>query len=234
MLHFAVFGDVHGRIALMMTIARLWEHHGARRLSGVLQVGDMGAFPDHTRLDEATARMARDDADELGFASFCTPTDEGERYLGDGAPPVAFIRGNHEDFDYLAAFDSPSVDVLMTHAGPEADELRDGSHRLSNLARRVAPRAHLFGHHHVAVGPRESPTGGLLVGLDHLEFGRRGELRERSCGILTLDGESTSFVFLDEARDPWLPEVRRDTYRRLLPSRPPHEHQRSPASPGRS
>jgi hypothetical protein len=87
MLHFAVFGDVHGRIALMMTIARLWEHHGARRLSGVLQVGDMGAFPDHTRLDEATARMARDDADELGFASFCTPTDEGERYLGDGAPP---------------------------------------------------------------------------------------------------------------------------------------------------
>src|SRR3954464_9562903 len=105
MLHFAVFGDIHGRIALMITMARLWEQQTGLRLAGILQVGDMGAFPDTARLDDATARMARNDPDELGFASYCVQTEEGERYLGGPSVPVTvFIRGNHEDFDYLAGF----------------------------------------------------------------------------------------------------------------------------------
>ena len=94
----------------MLTMARLWEQHTGLRLAGILQVGDRGALPDHTRLDDATARMARDDPDELGFASYCAPSQEGERYLGGPSVPVtAFIRGNHEDFDYLARFSAPEA-----------------------------------------------------------------------------------------------------------------------------
>ena len=300
MLHFAVFGDIHGRVALMLTLARLWEQHTGLRLSGILQVGDMGAFPDPSRLDDSTARMARDDADELGFASYCVPTEEGERYLGGrGVPVTAFIRGNHEDFEYLARFTEPEavdpwhrlwyvpdgavleleregrvirvagfggisprdeaskggkrsrrstdqvgsrgapdprcfsaedaeraffgeapIDILLTHAGPEHPDLPGGSPRLAALSRRLAPRVHLFGHHHVALGPTEGPGGGLLVGLDHLEFGRRGELREACAGVLTLDGERTSFEVFEPAAHPWLAAVRRDTYRALWPDSP--------------
>jgi len=43
--HFAVFGDIHGRVALMYTLAFLWENESGIKLSGILQVGDMGAFP---------------------------------------------------------------------------------------------------------------------------------------------------------------------------------------------
>jgi hypothetical protein len=300
MLHFAVFGDIHGRVALMITMAKLWEQHTGLRLAGILQVGDMGAFPDHTRLDDATARMARDDPDELGFAAYCAPSEEGERYLGGASVPVtAFIRGNHEDFDYLAQFSAPEavdpwqrlwyvpdgavfeleregrvirvagfggipprdeaprrgkkgrhesahsgsrgesdprcfsvddaalafsgeapIDVLLTHAGPAHPDFPEGSERLAALSRRLAPRVHLFGHHHVALGPTEGPGGGLLVGLDHLEFGRRGELREACAGVLTLDGERTSFDLFEPASHPWLAGVRRDTYRSLLPASP--------------
>ena len=51
---------VHGRVALMMTLARAWQRQTGHRLDAVLQVGDMGAFPDSTRLDCSTARFARD------------------------------------------------------------------------------------------------------------------------------------------------------------------------------
>jgi hypothetical protein len=298
MLHFAVFGDIHGRIALMITMARLWEQQTGLRLAGILQVGDMGAFPDTARLDDATARMARDDDDELGFAKYVVETEEGALYLGGPSVPVTvFIRGNHEDFDYLAGFAEPEavdpwsrlwyvpdgavfeleregrviriagfggipprdeaprrgkkgrhesaqtgsrgepdprcfsiddadmafsgeapIDILLTHAGPEHPEFPDGSARLAALSRRVAPRVHFFGHHHLALGPTDGPGGGLLVGLDHLEFGRRGELREACAGILTLDGESTSFELFEATRHPWLAGVRRDTYRALWPA----------------
>ena len=62
--------------------------------------------------------------------------------------------------------------------------------------------------------------GGLLVGLDQLEFSRRGELREACAGVLTLDGERTSFDLFEPAAQTWLASVRRDTYRSLLPASP--------------
>jgi len=96
MLHFAVFGDIHGRIALMITMARLWEQQTGQRLAGILQVGDMGAFPDTARLDDATARMARDDDDELGFAKYCVETEEGALYLG-GPDYIRTLRGPIRD-----------------------------------------------------------------------------------------------------------------------------------------
>lgn len=108
-LRFAVFGDVHGRVALMLTLARRWQQHTGLRLDGLLQVGDMGAFPDHHRLDASTLRFARDDPDELGFVDFLGPTPDGEALLAPAdSPPIVFCRGNHEDFAYLGAFARPT------------------------------------------------------------------------------------------------------------------------------
>ncbi len=108
-LNFAVFGDIHGRIALMYTLAVLWQQHSKIKLDGLLQVGDMGAFPDSSKLDKATKKHAEKDADELGFQKFYIETPESEFYLQHkDSPCTYFVRGNHEDFDYLGNFIKPS------------------------------------------------------------------------------------------------------------------------------
>jgi hypothetical protein len=100
--HFAVFGDIHGRVALMYTLAFLWEKESGIKLSGILQVGDMGAFPNPFQVDKATQKYAELDSDELEFHKFCTKTPISEFYLArQNTPDTYFIRGNHEDFDYL-------------------------------------------------------------------------------------------------------------------------------------
>ena len=108
-LNFAVFGDIHGRIVLMYTLAILCQQQLGIELDGLLQVGDMGAFPDLSKLDKATKKHAEQDTDELGFQQFCVATPESEFYLQHPqAPPTYFVRGNHEDFDYLGKFTKPS------------------------------------------------------------------------------------------------------------------------------
>jgi predicted phosphohydrolase len=108
-LNFAVFGDIHGRIALMYTLAILWQQQSGIALDGLLQVGDLGAFPDLSKLDKATKKHAEKDADELGFQNFCVATPESKFYLEyQQSPTTYFVRGNHEDFDYLSNFTKPS------------------------------------------------------------------------------------------------------------------------------
>jgi predicted phosphodiesterase len=108
-LNFAVFGDIHGRIALMYTLAILWQQESGIKLDGLLQVGDMGAFPDLSKLDEATKKHAQKDTDELGFQDFYIATPESKFYLEHPqAPTTYFVRGNHEDFEYLGHFTKPS------------------------------------------------------------------------------------------------------------------------------
>lgn len=106
---FAVFGDIHGRISLMLVLARRWEVDSGHTLTGVLQVGDMGAFPDPTRLDAATARHARHDPDELGYSQYRAGCDEGAALLSGSTWPVVWVRGNHEDEDHLRTFASPTA-----------------------------------------------------------------------------------------------------------------------------
>jgi len=109
-LYFAVFGDIHGRIALMYTLANLWQKESKISLSGLLQVGDMGAFPDPNKLDRATIKHAKKDRDELGFSQFCRITPESKLYFdSQPQPKTYFIRGNHEDFDYLSSYVTPTA-----------------------------------------------------------------------------------------------------------------------------
>jgi len=269
----------------MLILSRLWERHTGRTLDGVLQVGDFGAFPDLHRLDDATARFAKHDSDELGFHEYLSGCAEGAALLADCPWSVVWCRGNHEDFDYLAGFRSPTpvdpwgklvfvpdaqveelagvrigalggkeprreergrgrkarkayrkttgrfdprcfterdaatafpaggVDVLLTHAGPRSTESDWGSTELAELAERVRPRVHLFGHHHVTFGPIWGPGDAVLIALDHLEF-RRGQLRPGGWGILELSDDAVAFTWGEEL--PFNSGVTREGYRSLL------------------
>ena len=282
---FAVFGDVHGRITLMLLLSRAWEARTGQRLDGVLQVGDMGAYPDLSRLDDATRRHAARDSDELGFSQYVAGCAEGAALLAEPGWPVLWMRGNHEDFDYLSGFRKPTAvdpwqrliyipdgqqltheglrigamggmaprhqrrgrgrtarkkfrkeqaridprlvprrlinttfvdttpDILLTHAGPECPDLPAGSMLLTSLCRRIRPRVHLFGHHHISLEPRPGPGGSTLIGLDHLEF-RRGRIQKKCWGILEVDEHDIRWTWGD-AFD-WTRELTRQNYRYAL------------------
>lgn len=105
-VHYLIFGDLHGRILPAFRLAMLWERDYGVRLDGLLQVGDLGYFPEVGRLDKATARHAADDPLELGTSLVVEPNREADEvFRGEGGPPppLWFTAGNHEDFDALAS-----------------------------------------------------------------------------------------------------------------------------------
>ncbi len=102
---YLIFGDLHGRILPAFALASRWEREQGVRLDGLLQVGDLGYFPDVGRLDKATARQAVDDPLELGTCLVAEPNPEADALFqgSDGPPPILwFTAGNHEDFTALA------------------------------------------------------------------------------------------------------------------------------------
>ncbi len=104
-VRYLIFGDLHGRILPAFRLAARWEREHGVRLDGLLQVGDLGYFPDVARLDKATARQAADDPMELGTCLVVEPNWEADEvFHGQGGPPppLWFTAGNHEDFDALA------------------------------------------------------------------------------------------------------------------------------------
>jgi hypothetical protein len=98
-MRFAVVGDVHGHLALLYAILACACRESGEGLDLVLQVGDLGAFPDHARLDGPTRKRAERDPEELGFAEFAGPRPPATPL--DPRPPLVFIPGNHEDFAFL-------------------------------------------------------------------------------------------------------------------------------------
>jgi len=112
--HIAVFGDPHGHFRLMFEICRRWQLANALHLDGILVCGDIGYFPDPSRIDKATKGYAKRDPEELGIAEFFRrpqplrqdPLLE-ETLLGPPADlgtvrcDVICCHGNHEDFEEL-------------------------------------------------------------------------------------------------------------------------------------
>src|SRR5262245_6942852 len=66
MASYLIFGDLHGRVLPAFALARAWQRTYGEPVAGLLQVGDLGYFPDPTRLDRATKRHAQRDPMELG------------------------------------------------------------------------------------------------------------------------------------------------------------------------
>jgi len=104
---FLVFGDLHGRILPAFRFGSYWARRTGREVTALLQVGDMGYFPDISRMDKASIRHAKDDPMELGAMDVATRTDIADRVFDDDPhcpPGLWFTAGNHEDFDELERF----------------------------------------------------------------------------------------------------------------------------------
>jgi hypothetical protein len=112
-MRIAVVGDVHGHLALLYAILGRWQRESGQRLDLILQVGDLGCFP-HPGLDQATKRHAERDSEELGFAEFAG--EKPPATLLDPRPPLVFIPGNHEDFEYLTACEAAADPVSAVYS----------------------------------------------------------------------------------------------------------------------
>ncbi len=75
MSSFLVFGDLHGRVLPAFRLATAWSREHGVRLAGLLQVGDLGYFPDPSRYDEATKRFVEKDSLESGMRLVAQPSE---------------------------------------------------------------------------------------------------------------------------------------------------------------
>lgn len=107
---FLVFGDLHGKILPAFRLAAAWSADHAVPLTGLLQVGDLGYFPDPARIDRATLRHAKTDPLELGTFDVVHRTPLADAVFSEphAAPGLWFTAGNHEDFAALDHFASGS------------------------------------------------------------------------------------------------------------------------------
>lgn len=96
-MYLAVFGDVHGNLDDMYGYCKLWEEKHNQVIAVVLQCGDIGMFPPDSLLDSATISHANRDPTELGAKDYITGDKRASH-------PTVFVRGNHEDFDFLYQF----------------------------------------------------------------------------------------------------------------------------------
>jgi len=85
---YLVFGDLHGRVLPAFQLAQAWARAHGVALAGLLQVGDLGCFPDPSRFDKATQRHADKDALEDGVRLVAQP--EGEVRPGGAASAGRF------------------------------------------------------------------------------------------------------------------------------------------------
>lgn len=128
---FLVFGDLHGRILPAFRLASVWAREHATRLDGILQVGDLGYFPNPATLDKATKRHAEKDPLELGAMLVAEPSKEADAIFADDHAPETlwFTAGNHEDFDELARWEHGAgghIDSFAVDAYCRVRCIRDG------------------------------------------------------------------------------------------------------------
>lgn len=101
-MNIAVFADLHGRILLCFKLCARWERETGETIDLILQAGDLGVYPATGELDRATVKHARKDPTELGFATdFASYHEEVAETLSQTTCPMLFVRGNHEDHDWL-------------------------------------------------------------------------------------------------------------------------------------
>lgn len=100
---YLVLGDLHGRVLPAFALAQRFQAEYHVQLSGLLQVGDLGYFPDLSRLDSATRKHAARDPLELGLAEFTAANPRASRLFAllDPRLRMYFIAGNHEDHELL-------------------------------------------------------------------------------------------------------------------------------------
>jgi Icc-related predicted phosphoesterase len=100
-------GDLHGHVLEALAATATWQRIHQRRFDFLVQVGDMGAYPDLDRVDEATDAHLAVDPSEADFARLLQANGNlaaaARRIRRELATPIHFVRGNHEDFAWLAS-----------------------------------------------------------------------------------------------------------------------------------
>ncbi len=98
-------GDVHGMASHAIAVAAMWQAVNRKRFDLLIQLGDMGAFPDESQRDAATRSYAALDPSQADFMRLLEAKGERARLLHRVremfAGPIYFLRSNHEDFEYL-------------------------------------------------------------------------------------------------------------------------------------
>ncbi len=93
-------GDVHALAAVATCQVVM-----GRKFDLLIQVGDMGAYPDESSLDPATNRYVAADPAQADFARLLrvdgARADKLHRIRAELPTPINFVWGNHEDFDWL-------------------------------------------------------------------------------------------------------------------------------------
>jgi Icc-related predicted phosphoesterase len=113
-LNIALFADVHGRIALCFDLCARWQQETGEQIDLILEAGDLAAFPDMSRIDSATLRYAGRDRTELGFMDhFATYREDIAGMLAQTSAPLIFVRGNHEDHEWLDSLENASRDPIF-------------------------------------------------------------------------------------------------------------------------
>jgi hypothetical protein len=100
-------GDVHGQVFHALAAVATCQVELGQRFDLVVQVGDLGAYPDPARLDEAGRRYLEADPSQADFSRLLRATgrraESLRRLRARLAAPIHFVRGNHEDFAWLAS-----------------------------------------------------------------------------------------------------------------------------------
>ena len=128
---YLVFGDLHGRVLPAFRLAQAWSREHGVALDGLLQVGDLGYFPDPDRFDKATKRHAERDALEDGVRLVAQPSEEADAVFADEPCPGAlwFTAGNHEDYERLKELEGSAgrgADSFVADAYGKLRCIRDG------------------------------------------------------------------------------------------------------------
>jgi hypothetical protein len=99
----AWFGDTHGNLKLMWDIAVKWQERTGIAIDWIFQVGDFGIWPAMDRMDPQTVSHA----ERHGYPLKEAFGDFQEVFLGGYEIPIPtyFIRGNHEDQEFLMTFE---------------------------------------------------------------------------------------------------------------------------------
>ncbi len=191
---YLVFGDLHGRVLPAFKLAQAWSREHGVALTGLLQVGDLGYFPDPSRFDKATKRHAEKDSLESGVRLVAEPSPEADTVFADetSTGTMWFTAGNHEDYELLKQFERAGgreADSFVVDAYGKVRCVRDGrvaglpgglrvgalwgiDDKAPNARDRIPPRARISQRGTTALGlggydvllMHESPRDAVLAG----------------------------------------------------------------------
>jgi hypothetical protein len=100
-----------------------WERESGLKLEWIFQVGDFGTFRDESRLDPSSRKHAEKHGYSLQAAVGDFPHVATSPFEVEVPIPTYFIRGNHEDQEYLLDLQRPRKNLYLRHPIEIVDDL---------------------------------------------------------------------------------------------------------------